>query len=72
MSTEYPNMADKITTTITYLASGGAVLLSFLNQNAAAVGILIGIFTFGLNWWFHIQKIKIEKAKLTDQEIKRL
>lgn len=72
MSTEYPNMADKITTTTTYIASGGAVLLSFLNQYAAAIGIMIAVLTFGLNWWFQIQKLKIEKAKLTDQELKRL
>ena len=65
-------MADKITTTTTYLASGGAVLLSFLNQYAAAIGIMIAVLTFALNWWFQIQKIKIEKAKLTDQELKRL
>lgn len=72
MNNEYPNMADKITTITTYIASGGAVILSFLNQNAAAVGIMIGLITFGLNRWFQIQKLKIEKAKLTDQELKRL
>lgn len=65
-------MSDKITTIITYIASGGTVILSFLNQNAAAVGILIGLFTAALNWWFQIQKIKIEKAKLTEKELKRL
>lgn len=65
-------MSEKITTITTYIASCGAVILSFLNQNAAAVGIMIGLVTFGLNWWFQVQKLKIEKAKLTDQEIKRL
>lgn len=72
MEPKYIDMADKITTTTTYVASGGAVLLSFLNQNAAAIGIMIAILTFGLNLWFHIQKLKIEKAKLTKQEMERL
>ena len=65
-------MSEKITTITTYIASCGAVILSFLNQYAAAIGIIIAVLTFGLNWWFQIQKLKVEKAKLTDQELKRL
>ena len=72
MTSEYSHMSEKITTITTYIASCGAVILSFLNQYAAAIGIIIAVLTFGLNWWFQIQKLKVEKAKLTDQELKRL
>ena len=65
-------MSDKTTTTITYGVSALAALLSFINQNAAAIAILVTFATFVLNWWFQIQKLKLEKAKLTKEEIERL
>lgn len=56
-------MADKITAASTYVASGSAFILSFVNSYAAALGILIATITLIMNWWFKAQHLKIAKQK---------
>lgn len=60
---EYQNMSDKITTTSTYVASGIAFVLSFLDSYAAAFGILIAATTLLMNWWFKWQHLKLAKQR---------
>lgn len=57
------NMADKITAASTYVASGTAFALSFVNSYAAAFGILIASITLLMNWWFKWQHLKLAKQK---------
>lgn len=63
---------EKTTTTITYISSFISVALAFMNQYAAAIGIIIAFATFLINWWFQLQKWKIEKAKLTKEELEKI
>lgn len=68
--TDYSPMTDKITTFITYASAGVAFFLSFINSYAAALGVLIGVFTLIMNWWFKWQHLKLAKNKksLGDQD----
>lgn len=52
-------MTDKILSVTTYISSGCAIILGFLNEYAAAFGVLIALATFGLNFWFKWQEINI-------------
>jgi len=54
-------MSDKITTTTTYVASGSAFFLSFINEYAAALGIIIAAITLVMNWWFKQEHLKLAK-----------
>lgn len=56
-------MADKITAASTYVASGTAFVLSFVNSYAAAFGIIIASITLLMNWWFKMQHLKLAKQK---------
>lgn len=55
----YNTMADKIT----YVASGTAFILSFINSYAAAFGILIAAISLIMNWWFKWQHLQLAKEK---------
>ena len=66
------NMSDHFATPLTYIASGSAVVLTFINTNAAAIGVFIAIMTFIANAWFKWQQLQIEKAKLKEEERRRL
>lgn len=58
-------MADKITTASTYTAAGISFVLSFINNYAAAFGILIALVTLVMNWWFKWQHLKLAEKKGT-------
>lgn len=55
------NMAERTATISTYIASGMAIALGFMNEYAAAFGVLIAMLTFIVNLWFkwaQLQEIK--------------
>lgn len=56
---EFQQMSDKITTMTTYGASFGAIVLTFINEYAAAMGIFIALATFILNAWFKYQHLQL-------------
>lgn len=58
-------MADKLTAATTYVASGSAFLLSFVNSYAAAIGILIATITLIMNWWFKWKHLELAQKKGT-------
>lgn len=72
MFTNNTNMSDHITTPLTYLVTLATFILSFINTNAAALGVLIAVLTFIVNAWFRWKQLQIEKAKLKEDERKRL
>ena len=58
--------ASDITSAIAYAASGaiavGGEILTTLNNNAPAFGVIIGVATFLINW--HYQKKRAESTEL--------
>lgn len=48
------------TTAATYTASGSAVIFGLsANEFAAIAGVCIALLTFGLNWYYKHQQIKL-------------
>lgn len=46
-------MPEKVATAVTYTASGTSVIAGLtLNEWAAAVGIVVAVLTFGVNFFF--------------------
>ena len=65
-------MTDRVSTGITYIASGAAVVLGFMNDYAAAFGVLIALATFLTNIWFRwktLQEIKKNGRDLKQSSI---
>lgn len=61
---------EKITEYSTYAASGASIVLGFMNQYAAALGILIAMITLFANLYFKWQIFKLAKKhgrKLSDE-----
>ena len=57
-------MADRITTTAAYTASGATFIFGMsLNEAAAAVGIAFTIGTFVVNFWFKYQHLKLARQR---------
>jgi len=54
---------DKAYTHLTYVASGAAVVLGFMNENAASLGILIALFTFLVNVYFRHKQLEVLKNR---------
>ena len=53
------------TTAVTYTASGSAVILGLsANEFAAIAGVCIALLTFGLNWYYKHQQIKLMCERL--------
>ena len=53
------------TTAATYTASGSAVILGLsANEFAAIAGVCIALLTFGLNWYYKHQQIKLMCERL--------
>ena len=53
------------TTAATYTASGSAVIFGLsANEFAAIAGVCIALLTFGLNWYYKHQQIKLICEKL--------
>lgn len=49
-----------LVTTVTYTASGSAVIFGIsANEFAAIAGVCIALLTFGLNWYYKHQQIKL-------------
>jgi hypothetical protein len=55
-------VADLATKT-QYTASFLSVALSFVNQNAAALGLLVALCGFLISWYYRHKTFKLEKAK---------
>lgn len=55
-------ISDKLASFLTYLASGVSIMLGFMNQNAAALGVLIALCTFLLNWYYKVKQLKQGKV----------
>ena len=56
------------TTAATYTASGSAVIFGLsANEFAAIAGVCIALLTFGLNWYYKHQQLKVicERLKNT-------
>ena len=62
---------DKMYTHLTYLSSGAAVILGFMNENAAALGILIALLTFLGNIYYKQKQLEVLKESHI-QDIKDL
>ncbi len=54
---------DKAYTQLTYISSGVAVVLGFMNENAAALGILIALLTFLGNLYFKQKQLDVLKQR---------
>ena len=55
------------TTAATYTASGSAVIFGLsANEFAAIAGVCIALLTFGLNWYYKHQQIKLICERLKD------
>ena len=52
---------QKIATLLSYLIGSGLLvgdLMNYLNQNAAGIGVLIGIATVLMNWFYQHKRSK--------------
>lgn len=49
---------EKHMSVFTYLASALSALFWFLNENAAAIGVLIALATFSINWYYKNKEFK--------------
>ena len=53
------------TTAVTYTASGSAVIFGLsANEFAAIAGVCTALLTFGLNWYYKHQQIKLMCERL--------
>lgn len=60
-------MAAKVSTWVSYIASGGltaAGMLDFLNDNALAFGVLLGIATFFVNWHYQRKHLRLAERQV--------
>lgn len=57
------------TTAATYTASGSAVIFGLsANEFAAIAGVCIALFTFGLNWYYKHQQLKLMYERLKNNQ----
>jgi hypothetical protein len=52
---QHTDIAQRVAAGLTYTVSGGLVLgdaLQWLNNNAGAVGAIMAMLTFGMNWYY--------------------
>lgn len=64
----------KIATNISYSISGGLTffgVMKFLNEYAAACGVLLGIATFITNFCFQVANHKAIKSHIKSQDIEQ-
>lgn len=54
---------DRVYTPITYVSSGLAIIMGFMNENAAALGIIIALLTFLANIYFKQKQLEVLKQK---------
>jgi hypothetical protein len=52
-----------------YTGSVIAACFSFINEYAAAIGALVAIVGFCINWWYRHKIFKLEKAKFAKDGI---
>lgn len=58
---QHSEAAQRVTSGLTYAVSGGLVVgdvLQFLNNNAGAVGAIMAMATFAMNWYYQHQRRK--------------
>jgi len=58
---QYADIAQRLASGLTYTLSVGLVLgdvLQFLNNNAGAVGAVMAMATFAMNWYYQHQRRK--------------
>lgn len=59
-------LATKVATGVSYTASGGltaAGMLDFLNNNALAFGVLLGLATFFVNWHYQRKHLRLAEQQ---------
>lgn len=69
--TQHAEALAKVATNTSYAVSGTLIAgdwLQFLNQNAAACGVLLGFLTFVANIWFQWINHKTIKARYKDDD----
>lgn len=65
-------MADKLSTTATYTASGGAIVFGLnTNEFAAMAGVVIAVLTFLTNLWFKHQHLKLSQNQAAIDQLAR-
>lgn len=52
-----------------YTGSAIAAFFSFINDYAAAIGALVAIVGFCINWWYRHKLFKLEKAKFAKEGV---
>lgn len=60
-------LAAKVSTGISYTASGGltaAGMLDFLNANALAFGVILGLATFFVNWYYQRKHFRLAEEQV--------
>ena len=58
---QHTDAAQRLASGLTYTVSGGLVVgdvLQFLNNNAGAVGAVMAMATFVMNWYYQHQRRK--------------
>ncbi|WP_010323016.1 HP1 family phage holin [Marinobacterium stanieri] len=56
---QHADAAQRVAAGLTYTVSGGLVVgdvLQFLNNNAGAVGAVMAMATFAMNWYYQHQR----------------
>lgn len=65
-------MADKISSTAAYTASGSAIIFGLsANELAAMIGAVIAVLTFILNFWFKYQHLNLAKSQSVIDQLAR-
>lgn len=66
LSDHTTTLAAKVSTGVSYTASGGltaAGMLDFLNNNALAFGVVLGLATFFVNWYYQRKHLKLAEQQ---------
>lgn len=69
---EHAEGIARAASTITYAASAGLIAgdwLQFLNQNAAACGVILGFLTFVTNFIFQLMNHRAIKSRIDNDDI---
>jgi hypothetical protein len=66
LSEHTTTLAAKVSTGVSYTASGGltaAGMLDFLNNNALAFGVVLGMATFFVNWYYQRKHLRLAEQQ---------
>lgn len=66
---QHTDMIQRTASGATYMLSGGLMLgdaLEWLNANTGAIGAIMAIATFGVNWYYQRRRYHAVKDQLSD------